>query len=234
MIAGLSMPARWFYAPRGAWSPEEVILPPEESHHLTRVLRVSPPDMITVTDGEGTVARCSVRSVNTPNVIAEVLERTEALPPKPRVAIYQGTAKGNKLDDAVEKLAELGVAEMRVFSSRRAVARWDDNKVQKLNERWTAIARSAGKQSRNPFFMQASAGLSFDALLAQVSSESLAVVLWEEATLPLRTVLERHADRVALVIGPEGGLDRDETEALADAGAPLVSLGPQILRAENA
>jgi 16S rRNA (uracil1498-N3)-methyltransferase len=39
---------------------------------------------------------------------------------------------------------------------------------------------------------------------------------------------------VALVVGPEGGLDRDEAEALADAGAQLVSLGPRIVRTENA
>jgi 16S rRNA (uracil1498-N3)-methyltransferase len=52
--------------------------------------------------------------------------------------------------------------------------------------------------------------------------------------LPLRTALTGVTDRVALVVGPEGGLAREEAEELADAGAQLVSLGPQILRTENA
>jgi 16S rRNA (uracil1498-N3)-methyltransferase len=225
---------RWFYAPKDLWTEEEVALPPEESHHLARVLRVVPPDVITVTDGEGRVARCAVRAADAARATAEILEKTEHRPLKPRIVVYQGAAKGNKLDDVVEKLAELGVAEMWSFDSRRAVVRWDEAKLGKMNERWSAIARSAAKQSRNAHFMQTRAGLSFDDLLSRIKEESLAVVLWEEATLPLRTILEGHADRVALVIGPEGGLERAEAEALADAGAPLASLGPQILRTENA
>jgi 16S rRNA (uracil1498-N3)-methyltransferase len=59
-------------------------------------------------------------------------------------------------------------------------------------------------------------------------------VLWEEATLPLRTALLRGVERAAVLVGPEGGLDPGEAEALADAGAQLVSLGPRILRTENA
>ena len=228
------MSSRWFYAPKERWTEGGVQLPPDESHHLTRVLRVAPPDVITITDGEGRVARCAVRTAEPAQVTAEILEHTERRPLKPRIVVYQGAAKGNKLDDVVEKLAELGVAEMWSFESRRAVVRWDEGKLQKVNERWALIARSAAKQSRNAHFMQTHAGLSFEDLLSKIKEESLAVVLWEEATLPLRTILEGYADRVALVIGPEGGLDRAEAEALADAGAPLASLGPQILRTENA
>jgi 16S rRNA (uracil1498-N3)-methyltransferase len=62
----------------------------------------------------------------------------------------------------------------------------------------------------------------------------LAIVLWEEADIPLRTALVGGAERIALVVGPEGGLAREEAEALADAGAQLASLGPHILRTEHA
>jgi 16S rRNA (uracil1498-N3)-methyltransferase len=68
----------------------------------------------------------------------------------------------------------------------------------------------------------------------RVTKEPAAVVLWEDASFPLRTALFGEADRVALVVGPEGGFDREEAEVLADAGAQLVSLGPVIFRTENA
>jgi 16S rRNA (uracil1498-N3)-methyltransferase len=67
-----------------------------------------------------------------------------------------------------------------------------------------------------------------------IHKEPCAVVLWEKASLPLRTALLDATERVALVVGPEGGLAQSEAEALADAGGQLVSLGPQILRTENA
>ncbi|MGH2774487.1 MAG: RsmE family RNA methyltransferase [Actinomycetota bacterium] len=224
----------WFVAPPQCWTRRHVRLPEDESHHALRVLRVSPPDVITVIDGEGIVARCAVRSVEEKSVIAEVVERSVHRRQRPQVVVYQGTAKSSKVDSVVERLAELGVAETYAFESARSVVRWDEPKVKRLDERWAVIARSAAKQSRNPFVMGTKAGLDFSDLLARVGSEPLAACLWEEASLPLRTALMSPAERVALVVGPEGGLERAEAEALADAGAQLVSLGPRILRTENA
>lgn len=197
-------------------------------------MRVAPPDVVTVTDGRGRVARCAAARVEDDVLVAEVLETETHRRPKPDIVVYQGAAKGHKADDVVEKLAELGVAEVRVYESKRAVARWDEAKVARLNKRWAAVTRSAAKQSRNPFATEAVAGLSWTQVVREIAREPLAVVLWEEASLPLRTALIDGADRVAFLVGPEGGLEPAEAEALADAGAQLVSLGPRILRTENA
>jgi 16S rRNA (uracil1498-N3)-methyltransferase len=224
----------WFFAPPEAWSENEVVLPADESHHATKVMRISPPDVITVTDGRGTVARCAASRIDGSHLIAEVLERDEKRRARPEIVVYQGAAKGNKLDDIVERLAELGVAELWAYESQRSVVKWKEEKVARAAERWAGIARSAAKQSRNPYALHAGAGLSFSELVRRVAQEPFAVVLWEEASLPLRTSLSGLTDRVALIVGPEGGLSRDEAEALADAGAQLTSLGPTILRTENA
>ena len=228
-------PAPWFFAEPDRWTPNEVSLPPDESHHALRVMRISPPDVLTVFDGNGTVARCAATRVEDDRVlVAEVLERDVKRALRPEIVVYQGAAKGNKLDDVVERLGELGCAELWAYESQRSVARWDRPKVEKLGARWSAIARSAAKQSRNPFTLRAGAGLSWTELVRRIAREPLAIVLWEEALLPLRTALSGPADRVALVVGPEGGLTRAEAEELADAGGQLVSLGPNILRTENA
>ena len=164
-------------------------LPDDESHHALRVLRVAPPDVITVTDGEGTVARCAIRSVAEGSVTAEVVERTSHRRLRPEVVVYQGAAKGSKVDSIIERLAELGVGEVHSFESSRSVVRWDTGKLKRLDERWSTIARSAAKQSRNPFVMRTGAGLSFETLIERVRGEQLAACLWEEASLPLRTAL---------------------------------------------
>ena len=224
----------WFIAPEDAWTDGEITLPPDESHHAVKVLRVTPPDVISITDGRGRIARCAVSRIDADRVVAEILEIDVRRAPTPRIVVYQGAAKGQKIDGVVERLAELGVAETWGYESSRSVVRWDQGKVAKLTDRWRSIARSAAKQSRSPFLLAAGGGLSWTELVRRVAAEPHAVVLWEEASFPLRTALVGHTDRVALVVGPEGGLDRTEAEALADAGAQLVSLGPQILRTENA
>lgn len=226
---------QWFVAPdEDDWRDVEVWLPPDESHHASKVLRVAAPDVITVTDGRGVVARCAVQRVEDGRLVAEILQWEERRPPKPEMVVYQGVAKGTKVDAIVEKLAELGVAELSVYESVRAVVRWDAAKAAKLEARWRSLAGSASKQSRNPFVLRARGVLRWNELLERVAAEPFAVALWEEASLPLRTALTGTVDRVALVVGPEGGLERVEAEALADAGAQLVSLGPRILRTENA
>jgi 16S rRNA (uracil1498-N3)-methyltransferase len=223
----------WFVAPHG-WSESEVVLPDDESHHALKVLRVAPPDVITVTDGKGRIARCAAARVADDTLVAEILESEQRRPLKPHLVVYQGAAKGSKIEDVVERLAELGVAETWIYASARTVVKWDADRIAKLDERWGAIARSAAKQSRNPYLMDVGGGLSFTELTRRIAKEPSAVVLWEEASFPLRTALVEGSDRVALVVGPEGGLERAEAEALADAGAQLVSLGPRILRTENA
>lgn len=211
-----------------------ISLPPDESHHALKVMRVAPPDVVTVTDGRGTVARCAAARVEGDLLVVEVLESRTHRRPRPEIVVYQGSAKGHKADDVVERLAELGAAEVRVYESKRSVARWDEAKVARLNDRWAAVTRSAAKQSRNPFLTRAVAGLSWTQVLREIAREPLAVVLWEEASIPLRTALLDGAERIALIVGPEGGLEPAEAEGLADTGAQLVSLGPHILRTENA
>lgn len=210
------------------------MLPPDESHHALKVMRVAPPDVVSVTDGRGRLARAAAARVENGALVVEVLEAETHRRPRPEIVVYQGAAKGHKADDVVEKLAELGAAEVRVYESKRSVARWDSAKTARLGERWEAVTRAAAKQSRNPFQTQAVAGVSWTQLVREIAREPMAIVVWEEASLPLRTALIEGAERIALVVGPEGGLEPAEAEALADAGAQLVSLGPRILRTENA
>lgn len=223
----------WFIAPDG-WTETEIVLPPEETHHALKVMRVKPPDVITVIDGRGGVARAAAARIDGDRLVAEILDREERRPLKPQIVVYQGAAKGSKNDDVVERLAEMGIAETWMYASARTVVKWDAQRLERLSARWRTIAASAAKQSRNPYVMEVGGGLSWTELQRRIAREPLAVVLWEGASLPLRTALVGPADRVALVVGPEGGLERAEAEALADAGGQLVSLGPRILRTQNA
>lgn len=224
----------WFIAPSDAWREDHVVLPRDESHHALRVLRLEAGAGITVTDGAGIVGRGTVERTEGERVVASVHERELRPRPHPSLVVYQGAAKGGKNDAVVERLAELGAAAARVYESRRSVVKWDAAKAARLAARWDALARGAAKQSRNPYVMTTGEPLSWAELVACVRRETEALVLWEEATMRLRTALGAPVERVALVVGPEGGLAPEEADELAAAGAALVSLGPHVLRTENA
>jgi 16S rRNA (uracil1498-N3)-methyltransferase len=226
--------APWFIAPPECWDDDRISLPEDESRHAVTVLKVAEPDVITVTNGEGVVATCAVSRTGAESLEVEILEVVHHPPTRPEVVVYQATAKSSKLDGSVQQLAELGVASFDVFESSRSVAHWDARKLLRLHDRWTAIARGAAKQSRNPWVMRVGQGLTIEALIAALAHEPMAVVLWEEAELPLRAALVADVQRVVIVVGPEGGLTSQEAEMLSDAGGRLASLGPRILRSEHA
>src|SRR5687768_216059 len=119
----------WFFAAPERWSATTVTLDRDETHHALHVLRVAPPDVVTVIDGRGRVARCSVREADDAGMVAEVLESEHRPATIPQIVVYQGAAKGHKNDEVLEKVAELGALEFTVFESRRSVVRWDDKKA---------------------------------------------------------------------------------------------------------
>jgi 16S rRNA (uracil1498-N3)-methyltransferase len=209
-----------------------VALSDDESRHA-RVLRLTKGDEVWLTDGLGTLGKGSLVEDRDGAVIVALEETRHHDPLETQVVVYQGAAKGHKLDDVVESLAQVGVAEMRVFLSERSVVRWDERKCDALEHRWRAQARAAAKQSRNPWAMATGRRLTWSELVRAVTREPHALVLWEGTDVPLRTRLSED-DRIAVVVGPEGGFEAGEVAQLCDAGADPVSLGPRILRTENA
>jgi 16S rRNA (uracil1498-N3)-methyltransferase len=221
-------------APASDWLSDRVTLSAEETHHALHVLRVSPAEAICVFDGNGTVARCAMDGVTDGRLVASIIEKRKEPHPQPEIALYQAAPKGTKLDEIVMRSAELGIAELRVFESMRTVVRWRGAKVAQLAARWQGKARAAAKQSRNPFVMRTGPSVTWPEMLDRIRKEPFAVTLWEDASTGLRDVLPATAERVAMVVGPEGGFAAEEADDLAAAGAALVSLGPRIFRTEMA
>ena len=209
------------------------MLSPEESHHAHAALRLRPGDGVCLTDGRGTVTQGTLAEVGARVAAVAVTERRSVERHLPELVVYQGAAKGTKIDELLDRLAQLGITETRVFVSRRSVVRWDESKGEALGRRWTARARAAAKQSRSAWCMVTGPPLTWSQLVAGVAAEPNALLLWHEAPERLRDRLESSA-RIALIVGPEGGLEPSEIDELSTAGAIAVSLGPRVLRTENA
>lgn len=205
-----------------------VVLRGEEARHASRVLRIRRGETITIGDGRGTVVAARVREVGA-EVVAEPLERRTVEPVRPRLVVWQAIATGTKLDLVVQKLTEVGAAEVVPFAARRSVARWDAGKAVARVEHLRAVAREAAKQSRRAWLMEVAGPRP----LGEIPAGALA--LHEEAGRRLREELpETIPEAVVLVVGPEGGLAPEELDALSGRRAVPVSLGGHVLRTETA
>jgi len=158
---------------------------------------------------------------------------TERIPKKrPSVAVFQALAKGGKADGIIQRLVEVGVDEVVIFTSGRSVPDWEPNKGDRMVQRWEAIAVGAAKQSHRAWLPVIRGPLSFEDLLAGISPPALVGV--PDAGVSLRAALPSDPEQVSIIVGPEGGLAPEEVSSLEGSGAVAVSLGPQILRTETA
>lgn len=220
-------------------------LTPEDAKHV-RVLRIAPGEHIAVVDGAGDYFECRVE--DTADGLTVRICRREDAPVRPQVMLVQGLAKGDKMDTVIRQGTELGVAAFVPLACERSVVKLDGAKEEKRARRWRAIAKSAAMQSGQPAIPEISPLRTVDEACALLAEATAVAICWEEAPLDVRMgdVIRKGREacgaahpfdvRLAVVVGPEGGLASSEADQLLDCNprASLVSLGSSILRTETA
>lgn len=210
----------------------------DEGFHAANVRRTKTGEHLDLGDGAGVVAHCVVEEVGKGRLTARVLERRVVAPPHPAVTVVQAIPKSERSELAVELATEAGADAVVAWQAARCVARWDGAKVEKGLRRWSAVARSAARQSRRAHIPPVDGVVTTPELVRRVASEvaggATVLVLHESATGPLTGVALADASSLTLIVGPEGGIADDEVDALTAAGAVAVRLGPTVLRTSTA
>lgn len=221
-------------------------LSPDDAKHL-RVLRLSPGEHIAVVDAASDYFECEITGFSGAQAVVRIARRLDAPKERARVTLVQGLAKGDKMDTVIRHATELGVSSFLPLSGERSIVKLDAKKTSTRLARWRAIAKSAAMQSGQPRIPDIAAPSTLDAACKLLADVDALLVCWEEAPetarlddaiargLDARGVDAAHA-RVAVVVGPEGGLSEREVRALLDSNprSALVCLGPSILRTETA
>ena len=213
--------------------PSEVVVEGDRHHYLTRVLRLSAGAELEVFDGRGRAfpaklsrvsAESSTLSLGPPREISAGIS----------VLILQGLPKSDKLELVLQKGTELGASAFVPVSTVRSVVKLDGARAEERRRRWQKIAEEAARQCGRADVPQVHpVSPLLDAARALEPGTQLLVLDEEERAVRLSAVLHSEAS-IALVIGPEGGLAREEVAELVSLGATPVSLGPRILRTETA
>lgn len=212
-------------------------LPKEEAKHAAKVLRLSRADEICVMDGQGGRFRSLIESVNGDNVYVKLIEALESHEAPVEIILFQGLPKADKLDFIAQKITELGAKRLVPVKMERCVVKLDAKDAAKRRERLEKIAREAAKQCGRAVTPEICEAMTWKQALAEMENCDVVIVPWEEAReTRMKDVCAEQpkAEKIGVVIGPEGGMTADEIEAMLEIGAKPITLGPRILRTETA
>lgn len=228
------MARRRFFVPAVSRGAAEIT--GDDAEHLVRVLRAEVGDIYEISDNE----RVWLAEVETARKSIVVFRCVEQLPDDASAAtliLVPALFKFDRFEWLVEKATELGVAEIHPFTAVRTEKGLGEAS-HKRRARWERLGVEASQQSRRAHLPLIEETAVFKQALAVEASVRL--MLDEDPAAPpivgsVPPENERElADRVALLLGPEGGWVPEEKAAAASAGWKPVSLGPGVLRAETA
>lgn len=201
--------------------------------HAVRALRMKPGDALTLFNGDGREYPARLERVDRHEAAATVLEAHQPARESPlRTELLQAVGKGERMDWAVQKAVELGVATVRPVITERCNVRLDAARWEKKAAHLRGVAVSACEQCGRVRIPEIHAPGPLDTALAEAADCALKLVLHASGgALPDPAELPASA---ALLIGPEGGLTDAELDVARTAGFRAWSLGPRVLRTETA
>jgi 16S rRNA (uracil1498-N3)-methyltransferase len=217
---------------------EALALPAAPAAHLVRVLRLGVGDAVVLFNGRGGEYSATIESTQRDRVQVRIgthspIDRESAL----STTLLQGIARGEKMDHVIQKATELGVTRLIPVMSARSTVRLDAQGAARKQQHWQSVAIAACEQSGRNRVPTVESPMSLaDACAAADAVLKLALVPTAGA-LPLRSLLGSTAAApasIAMLVGPEGGLDEDEVRIAQHAGFVGCTLGPRILRTETA
>lgn len=229
---------RFFVSPADI-SGDTVTFPRDLSRQISRVLRMSPGDEVTVLDDTGWEYAVALSTVNATRAEGRIMSRREGLgEPAVQLILYQAMIRPERFEWALQKCTELGVSRFVPIITRRTERRNRDVSANR-RERWKRIIREAAEQSHRSRLPALDEPQTLENALK--SAPGPVLMAWEAETIQsLKSALEgRSRDTtdpgaVSVIVGPEGGFDHDEVELARQRNAVTIGLGNRILRSETA
>ena len=209
-----------------------VVLEPEPSRHLARVLRLGVGDSLTLFDGRGGEYPGSITAVDKKNVqvITGAHLQYECESP---LNIHLGIAisRGERMDWIVQKSTELGINSLTPLSTKHTGVKLAGDRADKKIHHWQQIAISACEQSGRAQLPSINRIQHLSEWIQTIKA-TRKFVLHHRSTALLNS--KDDVSSACLLIGPEGGLSEDEIALAEHYHFDALQLGPRILRTETA
>ncbi len=208
---------------------DAVVLRGKQAHQIANVLRLKVGEEITLVRN-GVESKVVIESVDGTQVRGRcVAKRAVDAEPLVRLTLALPILRGDRTEEVIEAVTQLGVSRIVPFvSSRSTVRSLPDAK----RERWTRVAREAAETARRGRVPMIDEPHEWDRLFDALDPPLL--IAWESEVLVRLRDAVPDTTQLSLVIGPEGGLSMEEIALAREHEAVTVSLGPRNLRSETA
>lgn len=207
-----------------------------EAHHAVRVKRLEAGDVLALRNGRGLVADAIIKDVQKSRqgdwVIDARVERASVVskPAKP-LHVYSAAAKGDRLEEIVDGLSQVGATAWTPIATARTVVEPRSGKMERLGR----VAEEALKQSGRAWLLEIGAKLTLGDAIAQANGlmplfADQSGKSWREVESQVRS----SGEGVSLFVGPEGGWTQEELAEATRDGAVIANFGPHVMRIEVA
>jgi 16S rRNA (uracil1498-N3)-methyltransferase len=227
---------RFFITPESV-SENEILITGEDVKHIINVLRMKKSEEAVLCDGEGNDYYCTLEQFDKSFVKALIKQKQQNnAEPLIDVTLFQGIAKGDKMDFIIQKNVEMGVKTIvPVITSRTIVKLFDKKDIEAKVQRWQRIALEAAKQCGRGIIPIVKTPISLMKAYENSKNFELNIMPYEkEKSTSLREVITgKRPKSIAIYIGPEGGFSEEEASQALLCGLKCVTLGERILRTET-
>ena len=237
----MSLPAFILAPARADFAPGDVVtLSGPEGRHAVTVKRLGVGEQLLLITDVGVRYTATVTATRGKDTLQARIDEVDLVqPPQPAVALIQALPKSERSELAIDLATQGGVDVIVPWAAQRCIAKWVGPKQAKGRAKWEAAAQAAAKQSRRatipPITELAHSPAEAVAVVGEVLGEvDLLLVLDEDAAVPMKSIDFSSAQRIAIVIGPEGGITDEEIAAFRQLGGQAVLLGPEVLRSATA
>lgn len=212
----------------------------EDVKHIANVLRMQKGENLNICNNDTSENfLCQIKDIQKECIKCEILEKlncnTES---KIDITIFQGLPKAEKMELIIQKCTELGVKTFYPVEMERCVVKLDNKQELKKIERWQKVAETAAKQCGRNSIPKVENKINFKKLCNLIEKYDIVLLAYEnekETTLKsqLKSLNKKENLKIGVIIGPEGGISKQEVDVLEQNGAKVITLGERILRTET-
>lgn len=207
-----------------------IVLDPEESHHILRVMRMKHGDTVTLTDGLGNLALSEIADIGKKEItvfIKGIIKSNDAGSETLTVAVAP-TKNADRFEWFVEKATEIGIKKIIPLICEHS------ERTQLRVDRLKKIAVAAMKQSTRTVLPEIAEAVKFAELFKSELPVQRFIAYVEEQQPDLLADIYESGKETIILIGPEGDFSKKELTIAAESGFKTISLGAARLRTETA